>query len=88
VAGAGRPKGSFSITVRRTDGRATTVDATDPIGSPAKPLRPTQFAAKFRDCAANAVRPLPQASVDSALRTIAGLERVDAARDLLTPFEK
>jgi 2-methylcitrate dehydratase PrpD len=88
VAGAGRPKGSFSITVRRTDGRATTVDATDPIGSPAKPLSAAQFAAKFCDCAANAVRPLPQASVDSALRTIAGLERVDAARDLLTPFEK
>src|ERR1700739_3172276 len=34
----GRPKGSLSITVRRAHGRSVTVEATDPIGSPEKPL--------------------------------------------------
>jgi 2-methylcitrate dehydratase PrpD len=81
-----RPQRTVSITVRRIDGRSMTVEATDPIGSPAKPLSDTQFAAKFRDCARNALRPLPDASVDAALATIGRLELLADARELLTPF--
>ena len=54
VAREGRTKGSLSITVQRTDGRTVTIEATDPIGSPEKPLSDAQFEAKFRDCARNA----------------------------------
>ena len=86
VANASRPKRSLSITVRRTDGRAVTIEAGDPIGSPAKPLSAAQFEAKFRDCARSAVRPLPEASVTAALATIARLESVADARVLLTSF--
>src|SRR5207244_1478508 len=46
---ADRKKGELSITVTRTDGRAVTVEASDPIGSPHKPLTDAQFEAKFRD---------------------------------------
>ena len=38
VARDGRPKGSLSITVRTTDGRSVTLEASTPIGSPDKPL--------------------------------------------------
>jgi len=86
VAREGRSKGSLSITVRRTHGRSITVEATDPIGSPEKPLSDPQFEAKFRDCACNAVRPLPDASVDAALTAIGRLEALADARELLTPF--
>ena len=86
VARDGRPKGSMSITVQRTQGRSVTVEATDPTGSPEKPLSDAQFEAKFRDCARNAVRSLPQASVDAALAMIAQLETLADARELLTPF--
>ena len=86
VAREGRPKGSLSITVRRTHGRSVTVEATDPIGSPEKPLSDPQFEAKFRDCACNAARPLPDASVDAALTAIGRLEMLADARELLTPF--
>jgi 2-methylcitrate dehydratase PrpD len=86
VAREGRPKGSLSITVRRTDRRSVTVEATDPIGSPEKPLSDAQFEAKFRDCARNAARPLPDASVDAALAAIGRLEMLADARELLTPF--
>ena len=72
--------------MRRTDGRSVTVEATDPIGSPQKPLSDAQFEAKFRDCARNAVRPLSDASVDAALATIARLETLTDARELLAPF--
>src|SRR5215471_768177 len=34
----GRKKGTVSITVGRPDGRSATIEATDPIGSPQKPL--------------------------------------------------
>jgi 2-methylcitrate dehydratase PrpD len=86
VARDGRPKASLSITVNRTDGRSATVEATDPIGSPQKPLTQAQFAAKFRDCARNAMRPLSESSVDAALATIASLETLPDARALMTPF--
>jgi 2-methylcitrate dehydratase PrpD len=86
VARDGRPNRSLGITVRRTDGRSVTVEATDPVGSPQKPLTDAQFAAKFRDCAKNAARPLSAANVDMALAAIAGLEKLPDARDLLTPF--
>jgi 2-methylcitrate dehydratase PrpD len=86
VAREGRRKGSLSITVVRTDGRAVTIEATDPIGSPEKPLSDAQFEAKFRDCARNAVRPLWDASVDAALTAIDRLEALPDARDLMAPF--
>jgi 2-methylcitrate dehydratase PrpD len=86
VASEGRPKRSLSITVRRTDGRSATVEATDPIGSPQKPLSQAQLGAKFRDCARNAVRPLSDASVEAALTAIARLETLADARALLALF--
>ena len=86
VARAGRAKGSLSITVRRNDGRSVTVEATDPIGSPRKPLTNAQFEAKFRDCARNAVQPVPDARVDAVLAVIGRLETLPDARELMTPF--
>jgi 2-methylcitrate dehydratase PrpD len=82
----GRRHRSLAITVRRTDGHSVTVEATDPIGSPQKPLSDVQFEAKFRDCAKNAARPLPAGNVDRALAAIASLETLADARELLTPF--
>jgi 2-methylcitrate dehydratase PrpD len=86
VARDGRPKGSLSVTVQRTDGRSVTVEASDPIGSPEKPLSNAQLEAKFRDCAHNAARPLPDASLDAALTAIGRLETLPDARELMTPF--
>jgi 2-methylcitrate dehydratase PrpD len=86
VARDGRPKGSLSITVQRTDGRSVTVEATDPIGSPEKPLTNAQLEAKFRDCAHNAVQPLSEASLDGLLAAIGRLEMLPDARELITPF--
>jgi 2-methylcitrate dehydratase PrpD len=83
VAHQGRAKGSLGITVMKTDGRSITVEATDPIGSPDKPLSDAQFEAKFRDCARNAVRPLSDASVDAALAAINRLETLPDARELM-----
>jgi 2-methylcitrate dehydratase PrpD len=82
----GRLKGSLSIAVRRTDGRSVTVEITDPIGSPEKPLSDTQFEAKFRDCARNALRPPSDASVDAVLAAIRRLDTLADVRELLTPF--
>jgi 2-methylcitrate dehydratase PrpD len=86
VAREGRRKGSLGITVQRTDGRSVTVEASDPIGSPEKPLSDAQLEAKFRDCARNAVQPLAEASVDAALAAIGQLETLPGARELMTPF--
>ncbi|HEV2334360.1 MAG TPA: MmgE/PrpD family protein [Stellaceae bacterium] len=86
VAREGRTKGSLGITVQRTDGRLVRVEAEDPIGSPEKPLTQAQLAAKFRDCAGNAVQPPADASVDRVLAAIARLEMLPDARELTTPF--
>ena len=86
AAREGRKKGSLSITVMRGDGRSITVEATDPIGSPKRPLTDAQFEAKFRDCARNAVRPLSGPSVDAVLAAIGRLETLADARELMAPF--
>src|SRR5580704_16694829 len=86
VSRDGRPKGSLSIRVQRTDGRSVAIEATDPIGSPRKPLTEAEFEAKFRDCAGNAVRPLPDASVDAVLTDIQRLQTLPDARELIAAF--
>lgn len=89
IAGAAherRKKGALSIAVSRTDGRAVTIEAVDPIGSPQKPLSDAQFEAKFRDCARNAVQPLSRASIDATLARIARLETVSDVRELMAAF--
>jgi 2-methylcitrate dehydratase PrpD len=87
-AQGGRPKGSLSIAVRRTGGRSVTIEATDPIGSPEKPLSDAQLEAKFRDCARNAVRRLSDADADAAMAAIRRLHTLEDAGQLLTPFAK
>ncbi len=67
------------LTVRRTDGRTVSIETTDPIGSPEKPLSDDLMRAKFRDCAANAARPIAAAEVESAL---AFLERLEDVADV------
>jgi 2-methylcitrate dehydratase PrpD len=86
LAREGRRKGSLGITVTTMDGRSVTVETTGPTGSPRKPLTDAQFAAKFRDCAQNTVRPLSASSVDAALAVIARLQMLADARALLEPF--
>lgn len=86
VAHPARGRDSVAMTVRHTDGRSVTIESTDPIGSPGKPLSAENFAAKFRDCAGNAVHPLAEADVDATLAAIARLELLPDVRILLTPF--
>jgi 2-methylcitrate dehydratase PrpD len=86
VARDQRPRGSLSITVQRTDGHVVTVEASDPIGSPAKPLTNAQLETKFRDCARNAVQPLSDESVDGVLAAIGRFETLPDAQELMTAF--
>ena len=86
VARESRPTRSLSITVQRTDGRLVTVEASDPTGSPARPLTNAQLEAKFRDCSRNAMQPLSDTSVDAALAAIGRLETLPDARELMTAF--
>jgi 2-methylcitrate dehydratase PrpD len=87
VARDSRPKGSLAITVGRSDGAAVTLEAEKPAsGSPQKPLSDAQLEAKFRDCADNAVRPLAEAEVETALAAIRGLDALPDALALVIPF--
>ena len=86
VARDHRPRGALSITVQRTDGRSVTVEASDPIGSPEKPLTNAQLEAKLRDCARNAVQPPSDVKLDGLLAAIGRLETLSDARELMTPF--
>jgi 2-methylcitrate dehydratase PrpD len=74
------------ITVRRTDGRATSLETTTPSGSPQKPLSDAQLQAKFRDCAAHAVRPIGTEVVERAIRFIQRLEDATEATELVRMF--
>jgi 2-methylcitrate dehydratase PrpD len=74
------------ITVRRTDGRAASLETTAPSGSPQKPLSDAQLQSKFRDCAAHAVRPIGTEVVEGSIRFIERLEDAAEATDLVRLF--
>jgi 2-methylcitrate dehydratase PrpD len=68
------PFGAAWIRVRLTDGRVLMQDVTAPRGSPALPLTDAERVAKFRDCAAHAVRPIADATVDRGIDMLGTLE--------------
>lgn len=68
-----RPKGWARLSVRRTDGTGAARETAAPSGSPTQPLGADQLAAKFRDCARHAVRPLAPEVVEQALSSCLNL---------------
>jgi 2-methylcitrate dehydratase PrpD len=74
------------ITVRRTDGRAASLETTSPSGSPQHPLSDAHLYAKFRDCASHAVKPIPEEIVEQAIRFIQQMEEVAEATALMQIF--
>ncbi|HSF30083.1 MAG TPA: MmgE/PrpD family protein [Candidatus Tectomicrobia bacterium] len=74
------------ITVRRVDGRSASVETTGPSGSPEKPLSDAQLHAKFRDCAAHAVKFIPRQTVEQAIQLIDGLDASPDATALVRLF--
>ena len=82
----GKPRGWAVITVRLSDGRTLSAETTDPIGSPDKPLSAAAMRAKFQDCAANAVRPVPADDVLWTLDALEGLDAVDDVRAITRRF--
>ena len=73
--------------VRRADGRVAALETTGPSGSPDKPLTDAQLQAKFRDCAAHALRPIPQEAVEHAMQLIAHLDDSPDAMELVRLFD-
>jgi 2-methylcitrate dehydratase PrpD len=83
----GAPPNWAQIMVRRADGRVAVLETMGPSGSPDKPLTDAQLQAKFRDCAAHAVRPIPQPVIEHAMQLIAHLEDSPDATALVRLFE-
>jgi 2-methylcitrate dehydratase PrpD len=77
------PKGWAMLTVRRSDGRQAVRETTAPSGSPTHPLSTAQLEAKFRDCAAHAVRPLSEPVVTGLLTGVQHLEDMPAITALV-----
>ncbi len=86
IAGAVRDhtaEGWAQITVRRTDGRSATLETTSPSGSPEHPLSEAQLQAKFRDCAAHALRPIAPHVVERAIALVARLDETPDVVELM-----
>ena len=83
---ADAPAGWARIMVRRTDGRSDCLETTSPSGSPERPLSEAQLHAKFRDCAANAVRTLSPEAVERAIHLVHNLAEAADATALIRLF--
>jgi 2-methylcitrate dehydratase PrpD len=77
------PEGWARLEVRRADGRAAALETTSPSGSPQKPLSDAHLQAKFRDCAAHAVRPISSQVVGYAIQLVEHLEEAADATELV-----
>ena len=80
------PFGAARITVQCADGRIIAQDITAPRGSPALPLTDAERVAKFRDCAAHAVKPITDTTVDRAIDLLNTLEDAPDAAALTRLF--
>jgi 2-methylcitrate dehydratase PrpD len=80
------PAAWAQITVRRADGRTASLATTSPSGSPDKPLSDAQLHTKFRDCAAHAVKPIPEEVVERAIRFVQQMEHATDATQLVRLF--
>jgi len=80
------PEGWAQITVQRRDGRVATLETTSPSGSPELPLSDVQLQAKFRDCAAHAVRPIPAEVVERAIQLVYHVDEIADAVELVRLF--
>jgi 2-methylcitrate dehydratase PrpD len=82
------PPGWAEITVRRADGRAASRETTSSSGSPEKPLSDAQLHAKFRDCAAHAVKPIVEETIEQAIQLIDHLDDSPDATALVQLFSQ
>jgi 2-methylcitrate dehydratase PrpD len=78
--------GWLRLTVRRTDGRTASQETTTPSGSPEHPLSHAQLQAKFVDCAAHAVRPIPPELVEQAIHLVEHLDETPDATAIVRLF--
>ena len=83
---ANRAKGWASLTAKLTDGRTATIETGIPLGAPENPLTLALREQKFRDCAANAIRPISADAVSKAIQTVGALQDLPHAADLLRNF--
>jgi 2-methylcitrate dehydratase PrpD len=82
------PPGWGRITVRRSDGRSASLETREHAsGSPQLPLSQAQLEAKFRDCTANAARPIPDPVVGQAIDQVFHLDTAADATILLRLFD-
>ena len=86
IGPTGKPRGWAEIRLTLDDGRVLSQETSDPIGSPDKPISPSGMRAKFQDCAANAVRPVPSIDVSWALGMLEELENAADMRTLTRRF--
>jgi len=72
------------LTVQHRDGRRASLETqSSASGSPEQPLSDAQLQDKFRDCTANAIRPLPGERIDQLIAFVANLDGAQDATAVL-----
>ncbi|MEE8465993.1 MAG: MmgE/PrpD family protein, partial [Dehalococcoidia bacterium] len=77
------PKGWAQIEVVCTDGQSASVELEPPLGSPDNPLNTEHLTEKFRDCAAHALNPVAEASVERMIGLVLEPEAMADSRELI-----
>jgi 2-methylcitrate dehydratase PrpD len=79
-------RGWGKVTVQLANGQNQTLETKVPLGAPDNPLSQAQREAKFRDCAANSIRPIDPAVIAEVLAMLERLEGVQDVTQLIGRF--
>ena len=71
------------VKVKTKDGKEYETQVDVPKGHSQNPMSNEELADKFRDCAANAARPLSKENVEKAMELLFNLEEVDDVRQII-----
>ena len=72
-----------TVEIRTRDGRLLSCRPDGVPGDPSHPMAAGALEAKFRDCVAFAVKPIPAANIDRVITSIAGLEKLEDVTEVL-----
>ncbi len=75
--------GPGRVTIVMKDGAEYTEEVEHFLGSMERPMTYEDCAAKFRECAAGSIKPLPGDTVDKVIEMIGQLEQLDEVREII-----
>ncbi|MBI2858210.1 MAG: MmgE/PrpD family protein [Chloroflexi bacterium] len=78
-----RTRRPAKVEIHTRDGKVFAASTDYPLGHPKRPMSWDDLTAKFRDCLSHAVKPVPEANIDSVIDMVRRLEDIEDVDEII-----